>query len=143
MQEEFATHPRPGRTKISVITSDGKSNRESNRTIPAAVKARAQGVEIFVIGITDSVEEEELRLMSSEPQVEGANFWLAPTFDALDKMYAAVTGEICSARIPGEAFSTCWPYCRHAQKKKTRGANKNLCLGACHHRLSIIEVWSA
>ena len=42
---------RPGVTKIAFLVTDGRSNIESDKTIPNANKLRSSGVEIFVVAV--------------------------------------------------------------------------------------------
>ena len=56
---------------------DGKSTYDSDLTIPEAEQARIEGIQIFVIGVTENIDEPELRGMSSMPQVMWFCFILA------------------------------------------------------------------
>ena len=100
MREEFANNHREGATQISIIITDGKATRDIDSTIPNAEAARADGIIIFAIGITDSINEDELQSLSSEPQVLGENFFVSPTFDALSNIEDVVTTEVCEAADP-------------------------------------------
>ncbi len=96
MREEFHDHQVTSSvTKIAVIITDGKSTRDADDTVPNAEAARDEGIKIVVIGVTESIDEDELRLMSSEPQIVDQNYFASPTFEALDEVMASVTAQIC------------------------------------------------
>ena len=73
MHREQFTAPRgdrPNVPNIAIVITDGHSNVYSNRTIPEAEAARASGVFIYSIGVTNNINEEEVKGMSSMPQVK-------------------------------------------------------------------------
>ncbi|XP_059165052.1 uncharacterized protein LOC131947771 [Physella acuta] len=57
---------RPNITNIAVVITDGQSNRNSERTIPEADAAKAQGIPIYAIGVGGGVTD-ELDNMASKP----------------------------------------------------------------------------
>jgi len=54
-RNELFSTARPNLTKIAILITDGEANRERRRTIPEANKTKAQGVEVFCVGITNDV----------------------------------------------------------------------------------------
>ena len=50
-----------------IIITDGRSSPETKRPEPEAERLRAAGVKIVVVGVTNLIDEEELRRLSSAP----------------------------------------------------------------------------
>ena len=50
MREMFAEHGRKDAAKIAILLTDGRSNIERNETIPEAEKAKAEDIDIYVVG---------------------------------------------------------------------------------------------
>ena len=50
-----------------IIITDGRSSPETRRPEPEAERLRAAGVRIVVVGVTNLIDEEELRRLSSAP----------------------------------------------------------------------------
>lgn len=106
MIDEFDANPRQDVNRIAVIITDGLSTVDSEDTIPNAERARDDyDVTIFVIGVTNDVNEDELKGMSSEPQELDRNYFMSPEFDALDEIEDAVSQAICPGTTQRE-------YCR-------------------------------
>ena len=88
---------RPNVQNIGIVITDGRSNVTPENTIPNAVRAQAAGIRMYSIGITNDVDENELRQMSSSPQVLGQNYFLAPQFTDLQPLVSALTEQTCGA----------------------------------------------
>lgn len=54
-----------------------------------------EGVEIYVVGITDQTNKTELREVSSPPRQENITWWDAPYFDQLDMYLQSLLKETC------------------------------------------------
>ena len=52
---ELFSEARPNVTKLAVLITDGKANRETGDTFVEANMTKAQNVEIFCVGITTDV----------------------------------------------------------------------------------------
>lgn len=92
-----ANGDRPNIDNLAVIVTDGVPF-PSNRRGPALDEARAlkdTGAKIISIGITDSIDVDFLREMSSPPQIEGQNFFTASNFDALAQIQSTVVEGTC------------------------------------------------
>merc|ERR1719334_844778 len=65
--EQFSTQngARVGVKKICIVITDGESNKDQDRTISDSLTAQAQGIEIISIGVTDAVNIEEVKSISS------------------------------------------------------------------------------
>ena len=58
---------RPDIHNIGIVITDGQSNANQSGTIPEAVRAKNNGVRMFVIGLTNQINADELQAMSSQP----------------------------------------------------------------------------
>ena len=56
-RNQLFNEARPNITKIGILITDGKANREPTATQPEANLTKATNVEIFSIGITDDVSD--------------------------------------------------------------------------------------
>jgi hypothetical protein len=90
-----ANGDRPDVKNIAIIITDGKSTFDSDRTIPDANTAKSRGIQIYSVGITNAANEEELRLMSSDPQVRDQNYWLSADFTTLATIGNQIVSETC------------------------------------------------
>lgn len=69
---------------VAIVLTDGVSTVDTDRTILDAERLRQdKNVEIFAVGVTAGVVESELRNISSLPQLEGQNYFLATNFSEL------------------------------------------------------------
>jgi len=83
---------------VAIIITDGVSTWDKEKTIPSAIEARNAGITIFSVGVTNAIDENELRLMSSTPQVEGQNYFRSATFDQLNTIVSSIVTQTCSVQ---------------------------------------------
>ena len=93
---------RPEAKNIAIILTDGASTFDRQRTVPDAEQARRNGIEIFSVGITTQVNEDELKRMSSPPQQIEKNYFLSTDFVELNKIREQIIKETCSASQVGK-----------------------------------------
>ncbi len=77
---------------LAILVTDGLPY-PTNRRSPAIAEAQAlrdSGVTMISIGITDVIDAEFLKAMSSPPQQEDKNYFVAPSFTALVEIAKAV-----------------------------------------------------
>lgn len=86
---------RPNARNYVVILTDGVSTLDVHRTIPDAEAARAQDIDIFAVGVTNAIDERELRAISSPPHMRYKTYWIARTFADLDAIAQVITATIC------------------------------------------------
>ena len=113
MRQQFTSEngDRDFAKNIAVILTDGESTMDVNLTIPDAIAAREAGIEIYVVGITDQVNVEELRLMSSEPQVRNRNYFLTSEFSTLQAISDGLVSQTCAVgTLPGKLFFFCFKF---------------------------------
>ncbi len=94
---------RPEVQNLAIIVTDGLPFPASRRS-PAIDEARIlrdTGVTIIPIGITDNIDADFLRDISSPPQIEGMNFFTATDFAALQQITRTVVEGTCEVLLPG------------------------------------------
>ena len=82
---------------LAIIVSDGLPYPSNRRTpaLDAADALRNTGVRMVAVGITDAVDEEFLKAMSSPPQIKGQNFFTAIDFADLSTIRNTVVENTC------------------------------------------------
>lgn len=85
---------RDGIRNIAIILTDGESKVKPERTIPEAERAREAGIDIISIGIGSSINEDELKGMSSKPQTKNLNYFLS-SFEGLNTISSLIISEAC------------------------------------------------
>ena len=89
---------RPNVPNLAVIVTDGQPFPQNRRT-PALDEGRLlkdSGVTTILIGITDNIDVEFLRELSSRPQLEGQNFFTATDFAVLNTIQRTVVQGTCT-----------------------------------------------
>lgn len=94
VQFTAANGDRAGSRNIAIVLTDGESKVNPEKTIPEAERARASGIDILSIGIGSSINEDELRRMSSEPQQKNLNYFLS-SFAELSTISNVIISEAC------------------------------------------------
>jgi hypothetical protein len=100
MQDDQFTAPngdRPLVPNIAIVVTDGVSTTNNQLTIPYAEEARGKGITILCVGISDNINEQELRLMSSLPQAENQTYWLSADFTSLNTIIDELVSRTCGA----------------------------------------------
>ena len=88
---------------LAIVVTDGVPYPDSLRT-PALDEARAlrdTGADVISIGITNNIDEDFLKGMSSAPQLEGQNYFTATDFAVLNEIQKTVVTGTCET-IQGE-----------------------------------------
>jgi len=97
---------RPGVRRLCILLTDGEANREANLTIPEANLTKAAGIEIYAIGITNRINEQQLRTIASDP--DSKYYYFAADYSALDSIVNQVSYALC--RI-GKLVCWCFDLC--------------------------------
>ena len=87
---------RPDVPNVAIIITDGKSTFDNQLTVPTAESLRSDGTLVLAIGVTSSVDEEELRAISSLPQREGQQYFTSPDFQQLDRIINGLLATACA-----------------------------------------------
>ena len=98
-----ATGDRPDVRNLAIIVTDGLPFPGSRRApaIAEAAALRNADVTMIAIGITDVIDEDFLKEMSSPPQIQGENYFTATSFGALQAITRTVVEGTCKAVIEG------------------------------------------
>jgi len=102
---------RSSAAKLMIVLTDGESNVNPDQTIPEANAARAAGIEIMVVGVTDSINLDEIRGISSDPRNENENWWRSPDFNQLSQIELQITSTVCSTGAVATDNLYCRPTC--------------------------------
>ena len=78
-----------------ILLTDGVSNIDQSRTVPEALAAKNRGITIFAVGITNSVNQEEIRDISTNPQQLDSNYFLTADFNSLDGISETLIKSAC------------------------------------------------
>ena len=92
-----ATGDRPNVPNLAIVVTDGVPFPAERRT-PALDEAKAlrdTGASIISIGITDAIDEDFLKGMSSAPQLLGQNYFTASDFGVLNEIQKTVVEGTC------------------------------------------------
>ena len=100
---------------LAVIMTDGVPYPEDRRApaISEAQVLRSYGTKIFAIGITNLIDINLLRDLSSPPHIEDRNYFTSPSFTALNEISSVLGQAVCATPTPGKGLFTscinrCW-----------------------------------
>ena len=84
---------------LAILISDGRPEPDENIRVPAAL-AEAEALKntdviLLAIGVTNHIDEDFLRSVSSAPQIEGQNYFLTADFNYLGTIQKSVVEEAC------------------------------------------------
>lgn len=91
---------RPDVTDVILLLTDGKSNVDADKTIPIANDLRQDGINVISIGITEEADVNEVRAVSSLPQIQNLNYFLSEDALQLEEIYGVVQSSICAEGPP-------------------------------------------
>ena len=80
---------------VAIVMTDGISNTDQSRTIPEALAAKNRGITIFTVGITNSVDQNEIRAISTNPQLLDNNYFLTADFRSLSGITDTLIRSAC------------------------------------------------
>jgi len=81
--------------QIIILITDGFANVNTNMTLPEAATCHRLGIAIYAVGITSSINETQLKLVSSPPHEKGVNYWTTPDFTTLNSVVLNVQNATC------------------------------------------------
>ena len=81
---------------VGLIITDGESTKDAHLTLTEAELAKNTGITLFVVGITDEVNEEELSGIASDPDNE--HYFNSTEIIYLDQILTQVTKYVCAAQ---------------------------------------------
>ncbi len=107
---------RPDVNNLAIVVTDGVPFPDSRRSpaLDEAMALKDSGATVISIGITDNIDVDFLREMSSPPQLEGQNYFTATDFNALQQIQSTVVEGTCTT-LEGTVkrfFSSVFPLVR-------------------------------
>ena len=93
---------RPDAINLAIIVTDGFPYPVDRRS-PAKAEAaalRSSGATMIAIGVTDAIDQDFLKAMSSPPQLEGQNYFTAADFTRLEEIIRDVVESTCQTVVP-------------------------------------------
>ena len=102
---------RDGVPNVAVVITDGVSTYDNNRTIPDAIAARQSGIKIYSIGVTEKINVNEVRLLSSLPQEEGQNYFQSMDFSNLNEIVLNLMETMCTSVKESNVLYTILSFC--------------------------------
>lgn len=91
---------RPSVPNLAIVVTDGESNLDQFRTISDAQAAQASGIQMVSVGITDAVNVQELRGISSPPQELNQNWFQSSDFNQLLSVLNVIITPLCESTGP-------------------------------------------
>ena len=89
---------------VAIVITDGQSNINDWLTADEAERAQYKGIRMFAVGITNDVNEQELKDISSYPHQLGRNYRMTPDFTSLNTVIESLQKETCEETpvVPGK-----------------------------------------
>ena len=84
---------RPDQNDVVLLITDGESNVDSNLTIREAELLKNQGARIFVVGVTNKINETELRAIASDPDLD--HYFNSTSIDNLQYIRNNLLKHVC------------------------------------------------
>lgn len=81
---------------VAIVITDGASRVNPEDTIPEAESAQADGIEIVAIGISDGVNTDEIRGISSDPKELNSNYFIISDFTDLTSVISQFRDVSCT-----------------------------------------------
>lgn len=80
-----------------IVLTDGRNNLEDegSELFVQSRAAQADGIIMYVIGVTDQADPYELRLMSSPPHEKNRNWWMLNNFSDLETIVGKIAATSC------------------------------------------------
>lgn len=87
MRTAVMSEARENVRKVAVVISDGVSTLAHDQTLPEAKRAKADNITIYSIGVTKLIDLNELRRMSSAPQIVNTTYFPISDFNSFATQY--------------------------------------------------------
>ncbi len=87
---------RPPVPNVALVITDGQPTLSVGQTQPEAQAAQNEGIGMYSLGITNSVNEATLRYLSSQPRQRDRNYFISPGFDQTRRRLVDVLSAVCN-----------------------------------------------
>ncbi|KAI0239671.1 hypothetical protein LSAT2_009633 [Lamellibrachia satsuma] len=91
MRQMFRQHKRADVKQIAILVTDGKSNLNQEFTIQNAEAAEADGIDIFVVGLGEAVDQEEIAAIATDPSF----IYDVTSFDTVNGVAQSINNMTC------------------------------------------------
>ena len=88
---------------MAILITDGPSSTNTQSVIAEAALAHAACIKVFAIGASQSVDRNELELISSLPRLEYHQWWTLGNLASLSSIESVVATELCRPEV-GKLF---------------------------------------
>ena len=95
VQFSAANGDRPSVRDVAIVITDGESTVDKDYTVPEAMMAHNRGIHVIAIGITDKINEMELRAISSQPQLINETYFMTTDFTYLRTVVDDILNIVC------------------------------------------------
>ena len=95
---------------VALVITDGESH-DINATAAASKRARDQGIRILTIGVGPNVDEEELKLIASDP--DDHHVFKVTSYRTLQQIADAMVERTCEGKLIIRAISTVYYILHH------------------------------
>ena len=86
---------------VAILITDGESNERMGDTIPQAIAAKSRGIRIISVGVTDSVNMQELEAIATS----SGDVFLSDDFDQLKNNLNEILSVACVTPAPSERLN--------------------------------------
>ena len=106
---QLFSRDRSGVPEVAIVVTDGKSNVDTERTIPSARALHNSGVRIISVGVGTSINETEIKGISSPPQQKGRDYFTSPdlqgVIDSLNSRFGITLIPVTMSTTKAATFS--------------------------------------
>ncbi|ESO97298.1 hypothetical protein LOTGIDRAFT_231503 [Lottia gigantea] len=102
MRKNIMSEARTGVRHICIVITDGES-QDSKKTADEAKLARNAGIQMMAVGVSESVNEEELNKIAGDP----SQVYIVETYDELDQIKEDLFGKACEKEKPKPTKKPC------------------------------------
>lgn len=85
---------------LAIVITDGVPTLGTDRTDSEAQTLKAAGVEVIAVGITNNVDSDTLKMLSSPPQQKDRNYFETPQFTQLGDILDRIIVQACVTPPP-------------------------------------------
>jgi Mg-chelatase subunit ChlD len=129
---------RDGVNKVGIVITDGQSG---NRilTKQEAAAAKAEGIQMFAIGITDNTDANELKSIASEPW--DSHYYKQANFTLVSTVASQLIWSVCHSACDGSGnqSASCRSYCSPSQNASWEAHPGYLLVGLSYATLSHVD----
>lgn len=89
---------RPDVPNTVIVITDGAPNRAANKLKDTVTEVFKRKIKSLAVGVTNSVKDNVLQLISSPPGLLGQDYFKAQAYDTLDNVRVELAAQTCTTR---------------------------------------------